>query len=138
MTLLRLTSKLVGNFPTEKAYITSIKTRLKTSFFLFIKRTKTHLQQGIIKKKSGGDTPGPPLREGVTPSRTHPQHGQRPCAAATRPIVRGKISQSHLSPPSFKVLEPPLVVSLFLAVPIGRTLAHDNSMCRVIRRQGHA
>jgi hypothetical protein len=32
-----------------------------------------------FKKKSGGDTPGPPLREGATPSRTHPQHGLRPC-----------------------------------------------------------
>jgi len=29
---------------------------------------------------SGGNTPGPPLREGAAPSRIHPQHGLRPCA----------------------------------------------------------
>jgi len=27
------------------------------------------------KNISGGDTPGPPQREGATPSRSHPQHG---------------------------------------------------------------
>jgi len=34
------------------------------------------------QKFSGGNTPGPPQREGATPSRTHPQHGLRPCAGS--------------------------------------------------------
>ena len=34
---------------------------------------------------SGGNTPGPPLREGATPSRTHSEHSLRPCAGAQAP-----------------------------------------------------
>jgi hypothetical protein len=36
------------------------------------------------QKFSGGYTPGPPWREGATPSRTHPQLGLRPHAGVLR------------------------------------------------------
>jgi len=40
-------------------------------------------------KKSGGDTHGPPQREGATISRTQPQHGYTPCAGAQAPPLLG-------------------------------------------------
>jgi len=41
--------------------------------------------KNLRKKISGGDTPEPPQREGATPSRTHSQHGYRPCAGRKLP-----------------------------------------------------
>ena len=39
---------------------------------------------------SGGNTPGPPQREGATPSRTHPQPGLWPGAGRKRPVFGPK------------------------------------------------
>ena len=42
-----------------------------------------------FEKKIGGKTPGPPLREGRKPSRTHSLHGRaRPCATDLAPPYR--------------------------------------------------
>jgi len=41
--------------------------------------------KNLRKKISGGDTPEPPQPEGATPSRTHSQHGYRPCAGRKLP-----------------------------------------------------
>ena len=45
-------------------------------------RQTRDLASKISKEISGGDTPGPPEREGATPSRTYTQHGYTPCAGA--------------------------------------------------------
>ena len=53
-----------------------------------------------------GNTPGPPLREGATPSRTQPQHGLRPCAVAVRLIVYGKETLRRWPTQNFVVSAP--------------------------------
>jgi hypothetical protein len=52
-----------------------------------------------FQKFSGGYTPGPPWREGATPSRTHPPHGLRPCARALR-ALSSAVTDDRLHPPA--------------------------------------
>ena len=46
-----------------------------------------------ISKNSGGNTPGPPQRDGATPCRTHRQHGYTLCAGAQAPPLLGPRSR---------------------------------------------
>jgi len=73
----------------------SLLVRLTLEQFIFWPKLPPNAGFGIknLKKFSGGGHPGPPQREGATPSRIHPQHGYTPCAGAQAPPLLGRRSR---------------------------------------------
>ena len=75
----------------------------------------------ISKLFLGGDTPEPPLREGATPSRTHPPGRPTALRAFGRPATAARPTVGTLTPghPLCKFLATPLVTNVGVAVAIG-------------------
>ena len=73
---------------------------VSSTSFLYLNAPKLIYSKVRLENFPGGNTPGPPLLEWVTPSRTHPQHGLRPCAVATRPIGSREHSHHCVAPTS--------------------------------------
>jgi len=73
----------------------SLLVRLTLEQFIFWPKLPQmrDLASKISKKIPGGGHPGPPQREGATPSRIHPQHGYTPCAGAQAPPLLGRRSR---------------------------------------------
>jgi len=97
-TALRQISLATGRTLTLKRSGKSRRTRYvdpRSVYFLTQIAPKRAIRHQKSLKISGGDTPGPPQREGATPSRTHPQHGYMPCAGAQAPPLLGPRSRKR-------------------------------------------
>ena len=71
-------------------------------------RQTRDLASKISKEISGGDTPGPPEREGATPSRTYTQHGYTPCAGAQALPLLGPRSRKPFPKSKFTTTRVPV------------------------------